>query len=123
MKVLIQESKLKSFIDNQLDYNLSDRIEVVDSWEGAPPKVRYMFGGKNQFNYLLNNYGPMFFFISPNFESENYLVQHRKNDEGEWYWDIKDYWNKPIDEATVMDSLGLNFGIPVGKLIKHYVED
>jgi hypothetical protein len=122
MKVLIQESKLKSFIDNQLDYNLSDRIEIVDSWEGAPREVRYMFGSKASFIYLLNNYGPMYIFNSP-IESENYLVQHRKNDEGEWYWDIKDYWNNPIDDDTVMDSLGLNFGIPVGKLIKYYVED
>lgn len=123
MKVLIQESKLKSFIDNQLDYDLSDRIETVDSWEGAPRKVRYMFGSKDRFNYLLNNYGPMYFLNSPNRESENYLVQHRKNDEGEWYWDIKDYWNNPIDDDTVMASLGLNFGIPIGKLIKYYVED
>jgi hypothetical protein len=122
MKVLIQESKLKSFIYNQLDYDLSDRIETVDSWEGAPMKVRYMFVSKQRFNHLLNNYGPMYFFSSPE-ENENYIVQHRKNDEGEWYWDIKDYWNNPIDEYVVMRSLGLNFGIPIEKLIKYYVED
>jgi hypothetical protein len=122
MKVLIQESKLKSFIDNQLDYDLSDRIETIDSWLGAPQMVRYMFGSKDRFNNLLNNYGPMYFFHSPK-DSENYLIHHRRNDEGEWYWDIKDIYNNPIDDDTVMASLGLNFGIPVGKLIKYYVED
>lgn len=122
MKVLIQESKLKSFIDSQLDYDLSDRIEVVDSWEGAPMKVRYMFGFKDRFNNLLNNYGPMYFFHSSN-ENENYLVQHRKNDEGEWYWDIKDYWNNPIEESTLMSSLGLYLGLSLNQLIDYYVED
>jgi hypothetical protein len=122
MKVLIQESKLKSFIDNQLGYDLSDRIEVIDSWVGAPEKVRYMFGSKNQFINLLNYYGPMYFFNSPE-ERENYLIQHRKNDKGEWYWDIKDYWNNPIDDYDFMNTLGLNLGISVGQLIKYYVED
>jgi len=122
MKVIIQESKLKSFIDSKLDYDLSDRIETIDSWEGAPIKVRYMFGSKNMFNRLLNYYGPMYLFKSLK-ERENYLVQHRQNDDGEWHWDIRDYWNNKIDDNEVMDSLGLNFGISVGKLIKYYVRD
>ena len=122
MKVLIQESKLKSFIDSQLDYDLSDYIKTIDSWEGAPQKVRYMFGSKDRFNWLLNNYGTMYFFHRSN-ENENYLVQHRKNDKGEWYWDIKDYWNNPIDDYDLMNSLGLSLGISVGQLIKYYVED
>jgi len=122
MKVLIQESKLKSFIDNQLDYNLSEIIEVVDSWEGAPQKVRYMFSSKERFNNLLNNWGPMYHFTPPG-DYKNYLVQPRRNDDGEYYWDIKDYFNNQIEDSEVMDSLGLNFGIPIGKLIKYYVED
>jgi hypothetical protein len=122
MKVLIQESKLKSFIDNQLGYDLSDRIDVIDSWVGAPEKVRYMFGSKDRFNWLLNNFGPMYFFNSPE-ERENYLVQYRRNDEGEWNWVINDYWNNPIDDYDFMNTLGLNLGISVGQLIKYYVED
>ena len=64
----------------------------------------------------------MYFFHRSN-ENENYLVQHRKNDKGEWYWDIKDYWNNPIDDYDLMNSLGLSLGISVGQLIKYYVED
>ena len=122
MKVLIQESKLKSFINNQLGYDLSDRIDVIDSWEGAPQKVRYMFRSKENFNWLLNHYGPMYFFNSPE-ERENYLLQYRRNDEGDFWWDIKDYWNNQIDEYDFMDTLGLNLGISVGQLMKYYVED
>jgi hypothetical protein len=122
MKVLIQESKLKSFIDSQLDYDLSDRIEVVDSWEGAPQKVRYMFGSKDRFNWLLNNFGPMYFFNSPE-ERENYLVQYRRNGDGEWNWVINDYWNNPIEESDFMGSLGLYLGLSLNQLIEFYVED
>ncbi len=122
MKVLIQESKLKSFIDNQLGYDLSDRIDVIDSWEGAPIDVRYMFPSKESFTKLLNYNGPMYFFHSPEV-SKKFLVQHRRNDDGEYYWDIRDYTSYPVDEYDFMNTFGLNLGLSVGQLIKYYVED
>jgi len=115
MKLIITESKLKSYIDNRLDYDLSDRIEVVDKPLNAPTITRYVFPDRNSFVYNLVNWGPMYVFTSPN--NNDYLAQKRMK--GDWY--IYDIFDNRISENELLSKMGIDLGIPLDKIIKYYV--
>ena len=115
MRIIITESRLKSYINNRLDYDLSDRIEIIDKPLNAPTITRYVFSDRDEFVYNLVTWGPMYVFTSPN--NNDYLAQKRKD--GDWF--VYDIFGNRISENELLSKMGIDFGIPLDKIIKHYV--
>lgn len=114
MKIVITESKLKSYINNHLDYNLSDRIEVIDKPLKRPTITRYIFSNSS-FLYSLVTWGPMYVFTSPS--NDDYLAQKREGD-----WHIFDIYGDSLSENVLLSNMGIHFGVPLDKIIKYYVK-
>ena len=118
MKIIITENRLKDLIYKILGYNLSDRIEMVTSWYELDSKGQYLFSdGKQEFNWLLNHYGPMYLF---NINENEYYVQPQGKKYGTLVLSVKK--NRKIDEDDFLKILGLDIlGISLNKLIDEFV--
>ena len=123
MKITITEDRLLNLINKTLGYNLSDRIEMITSWEGAPVDCRYMFPSKERFNKLLNEWGPMYWFRTP--ENGIWLAQQRENREWHIYNGYyNDVYGASIDEYELLNYMGLSmFGISLNFIIDNFVEE
>lgn len=123
MKFIITESKIENLINKTLGYKLSDRIEMITSWEGAPVDCRYMFPSKERFNKLLNEWGPMYWFRTP--EAGVWLAQQREN--RKWYiynGYYNDVYGTSIDEYELLKYMGMSmFGISLNFIIDNFVEE
>ena len=102
-----------------MDYDLSDRIEMMTSWYDFSLKDRENIfdNSKRICNYYLNSYGPMYkFFIGDDF----YLTQYHGKDNG---WFISKNGNEgKIDEYELIYRLKLPPVISIDMLIKLFVE-
>ena len=121
MKIIISENRLVYLINDTLGYDLSQTIKMITDWEGAPSPSRYMFPSEERFNALLNNWGPMYWFITPN--DGKWLAQQREG--GEWFI-YQQYYNDQygvrIDEGQLLSFMGVGmFGIPLTTIIDNFV--
>ena len=120
---MVTEDRLLNLINKTLGYNLSDKIEMITSWEEAPADCRYTFQTKERFNRWLNKWGPMYRFRTP--ENGIWLVQQREN--RKWYI-FASYYNNAfgtsIDEYELLSYMGLSmFGISLQFIIDNFVEE
>jgi hypothetical protein len=120
MKILIAENKLKSLINKMIGYNLSDRIEMITSWLELSPKGQYLFSdGRDEFRWLLNNFGPMYLF---HIDGNNYYIQPQSKEYGVLV--LSEKQNRKIDEYDFLKILGIeHLGIGLNKIINEYVEE
>ena len=121
MKIIISENKFKSMVTKMVGYNLSDRIEMVTSWEDLTgTEKNNVFGGDKKFvNMYLNKYGPMFIFS--NIRGHNYLAQ---NQEGQIWFIVDTSTGYEIDYSDFLGKLNLeSTGISLRKIIDEFAEE
>jgi len=119
MKILITESKFKNMVNKFIGYDLSDHIEIITSWYELDSGGQRLFAdGKEEFNWLLNHYGPMFLF---NVNGDNYYVQPQGKEYGTLV--LSDKKNRKIEEYDFLKILGIDvLGIKLDKIIDEFVE-
>ena len=107
MKIIITENRLKELVEKILGYDLTKNIEIITSWYELDSGGQRLFAdGKEEFNWLLNHYGPMFLF-----NVNGTLV-------------LSDRKNRKIDENNFLKILGLDIlGISLNKLIDEFAEE
>jgi hypothetical protein len=120
MKIIITENRLKGLINNILGYNLSDNIEIITNWIELGPKGQNLFtDGRDEFRWLLNNYGPMYLV---NVNGDNYYLHPQGKEYGTLV--LSEKQNRKIDEDDFLKILGLDMlGISLNKLIDEFVEE
>ena len=121
MKIIITESKFKSMVTKMVGYDLSNRIEMVTSWENLTgTEKRIVFGdNKAVFFHYQNHYGPMFIFS--NIHGHNYLVQ---NQEGQIWFIVNTSTGYEIDYYDFLGKLNLDStGISLRKIIDEFAEE
>lgn len=120
MKILITENRLKSIVKRILGYDLSDNIEIITSWHELDSGGQRLFSdGKEEFNWLLNHYGPMFLF---NVNGDNYYAQPQGKELGTLV--LSDRKNRKIKENDFLKIIGLDIlGISLNKLIDEFAEE
>ena len=119
MKIIISENKFKSMVTKMVGYNLSNRIEIITSWEDLTgTEKNNVFGGDKKFvNMYLNKYGPMFIFS--NIRGHNYLAQ---NQEGQIWFIVDTSTGYEIDYYDFLGKLNLDStGISLRKIIDEFV--
>ena len=117
MKVIITESKLKSFLKNKFGIDLDGKIEMVtNKWE-LPMEFDRVIAPK-VLNIYLNRFGPMFVFKIRN--HGNFLYQNQNGlefvaDDNDRMINIDDFYN----------ILGVNkyLGISIDNLIDIYFKE
>jgi hypothetical protein len=120
MKIIITENKLKRIVNNLIGYDLSDHIEIITSWYELDSGGQRLFSdGKEEFNWLLNQFGPMFLF---NVQGDNYYVQPQGKKFGTLV--LSDKKNRKINEDDFLRILGIeSLGIDMNEIIdKFFVE-
>ena len=120
MKILITENKLKNLINKVLGYDLSDRIEMITNWIELGPKGQYLFSdGREEFRWLLNNFGPMYLF---HIDGNNYYVQPQSKEYGVLV--LSEKQNRKIDESDFLNILGIkHLGIGLDYIINNFVNE
>jgi hypothetical protein len=115
MRLLITENKLKSFISKRLGVDLSNKIQMITSYNELPDKFK-IFIKRVDINEYLNSDGPMFLFSTENGE---YLYQNWKYGSM-----IIDYRGTEINDSKLLELLGVDMlGINIEELIKLYFEE
>jgi hypothetical protein len=115
MNVLITENKLKSFISKRLGIDLSNKIQMITSYNELPDKFK-IFLRRVDINKYLNSGGPMFLFST---ENDKYLYQNYKYGSM-----IIDYRGTEINDSKLLELLGVSMlGIDIEELIKLYFEE
>ena len=111
-------------VTKMVGYNLSNRIEMITSWENLTgTEKRIIFGdnktGRTIFVTYLNNYGPMFLFS--NIHGHNYLAQ---NQEGQIWFIVDTSTGYEIDYYDFLGLLNLDStGISLRKIIDEFAEE
>ena len=121
MKIIISENKFKSMVTKMVGYNLSDRIEMVTSWEDLSGTEKNLIFGDNKpiFVSYQNKYGPMFIFS--NIHGQNYLAQ---NQEGQIWFIVSTKTGYEIDYYDFLSKLNLDMlGISLRKIIDEFAEE
>ena len=121
MKILIKEGIVKKMVNRVLGYDLTDRIEMITSWEELDESLKnnVFTINKSTFNWTLNNYGPMFCF---NIGDTKFLVQNRPDG---WYI-RSDNDNLPlnIEDEELLNYIGVGFmGVKLQQIIDEFVEE
>jgi len=121
MKIIITENKFKSMVTKMVGYDLSNRIEMITSWENLTGSENHnVFGNrKDVFNHYLNNYGPMYLFS--NIHGHNYLAQNQK---GKLWFIVDTSTGYEIDYYDFLQMLNLDMtGISLRKIIDEFAEE
>ena len=121
MKIIISENKFKSMVTKMVGYNLSNRIEMITSWENLTGTEKHTIFGDNKpiFVTYLNHYGPMFLFS--NIHGHNYLAQ---NQEGRIWFIVDTSTGYEIDYYDFLGLLNLDStGISLRKIIDEFAEE
>ena len=108
-------------VTKMVGYNLSNRIEMITSWENLTGTEKYNVFGNNKtiFATYLNNYGPMFLFS--NIHGDNYLAQNQK---GQLWFIVDTSTNYEIDYYDFLGRLNLDStGISLRKIIDEFAEE
>ncbi len=119
MKFIITENKIKDLITKEVGYNLSDHIEVITNWVELGPKGQYLFSdGREEFRWLLNNYGSMYLF---HINGNNYYAQPQKE---YGVLVLSEKQNRKIDESDFLNILGIkHLGIGLDYIINNFVNE
>jgi len=116
MKLIITESKLKSFLKDKFGVDLDGKIEMVTNKYELPeefwnitPKVLHIY---------LNRFGPMFVFKIKNYG--NFLYQNQNGSEF-----VADDNDRMIDIDDFYNILGVNkyLGLSIDDLINIYFKE
>ena len=121
MKIIISENKFKSMVTKMVGYDLSNRIEMITSWENLTGTEKHTVFGDNKsiFVHYQNHYGPMFIFS--NIHGHNYLVQ---NQEGQIWFIVNTSTGYEIDYYDFLGKLNLeSTGISLRKIIDEFAEE
>lgn len=120
MKIIITENRLEKLINTTIGYNLSDHIEMITSWYELDSGGQRLFSdGKQEFNWLLNHYGPMFLF---DVNGDDYYVQPQGEEYGTLVLSVKK--NNKIKESDFLRILGINMlGISLNDIINYFVKE
>ena len=120
MKIIITKNRLKELVEKILGYDLTENIETITSWYELDSSGQRLFSdGKEEFNWLLNHYGPMFLF---NVNGDNYYVQPQGKEYGTLV--LSDKKNRKIDEYDFLKILGIDvLGIKLAKIIDEFVDE
>jgi hypothetical protein len=121
MKIIITENKFKNMVTKLIGYDLSNRIEMITSWENLTGSEKNNVFGDNKsiFVRYQNHYGPMFIFS--NFKGHNYLVQ---NQEGQTWFIVDTSTGYEIDYYDFLSILKIDMlGISLRKIIDEFVEE
>ena len=116
MNILITESKLKSFLKHRFDFDLSDKIRMVQNWDDLSGPFRRIIRRKD-LNHYLNKFGPMYIFTTDNGE---FLYQNQNGDIL-----IADELDRPISLGKFYKIIGFTdtLGISLDDLIDTYFEE
>lgn len=121
MKILIKEGIVKKMVNRVLGYDLTDRIEMITSWDELETSVKHGIYSNNRgsFNWALNNYGPMFYF---NIGETKFLVQNRPDG---WYIrSDNDDLPLNIKDEELLNYIGIGFmGVKLQQIIDEFVEE
>ena len=123
MRIIITENKLVNLINKTLGDKFSPNIQMITNYYDANILIRRMFDDKEEFNNLLNHWGPMYFIKTP--ECGDWLAQQRKN--REWFifknghMIIDGVEVLIIDEYKLLSCMGLSMlGIPLQTIIDNF---
>lgn len=100
MRLLITESKLKSFFENKLGIDLTGKIEVITNVSDLYGDLRFCFSNKF-LNTRMNYWGPIFL-ISLN-EDTKFMYQKENKDN---CWIVDNDCNY-LSENELMDKIGI----------------
>ena len=116
MKIVITESKLKSFLKDRFDFDLSDKIRMVQNWGDLSSTFKRMIRRKF-LNHFLNEFGPMYLFTTDNGE---FLYQKQGGDIL-----IVDDRDRPISLNKFYENIGFTdtLGISLDDLIDTYFNE
>ena len=122
MRIIITENKFKSLIHKVIGYDLSERIEMITSWEELTGSEQdNVFGGDKKFvNIYLNKYGPMYRFNNVgSYGYDDYLVQNQKGSD----WFVVDAsTGYDMDYYDFLKLLGIDMlGVNLRKIIDEFV--
>lgn len=120
MKFIITENILRKLINNMIGYDLSDHIEMITNWYDLDSEGKELFAdGRVEFNWLLNNYGPMYLF---NIDNKKYLAQPQSEEYGVLV--ISYEKNRKINEREFLKIIGIDMlGVGLNKIIDDFVEE
>lgn len=120
MKFIITENKIKDLITKEVGYDLSDRIEIITNWIELGPKGQYLFSdGREEFRWLLNNFGPMYLI---HINGNNYYIQPQSKEYGVLV--LSEKQNRKIDEGDFLNILGIkHLGIGLDWIINNFVNE
>lgn len=115
MKILINESNLKSFLKNRFNFDLTGKIKMITSTHDLPEKFKFI--DPQIIRTYLNKFGPIFII---NLGGLNYLYQ---NQEGNREL-VADEYDRVYPIHIFMDILGIRgLGLRVQDLIDMYFEE
>lgn len=115
VKIVITETKLKTFIKNKLGVDLTDKVNLVtNKWE--LPKEFNRTITPSALNHYLNRFGPMY---AVEVDNNTYLLQ----DQGDRIV-IVDSNDKIYDEFELMNKIGIPpLGIKLKDILDLYVDE
>jgi len=118
MKFLITESKIKEFIQNKFNIDLTDNIYVIASYEDLPWKHRYKFNEKG-FNNKLNEFGPMYYL---SYKDLDFIISFQTDSEGKEASIVELSHTRVYTESELLDYIGLGrLPLPLEQLINIYL--
>jgi hypothetical protein len=113
MKYIISESNIKRLIQKYFNKDLSDNIEIIQSYDDLPMDFKFAWF-KSEFNGMLNRFGPAYI-IKTN--EDNFLVTPGSS------WTAVNFNGDPIPVHKIMDYLGIgSLGLSFDQLIRTYGE-
>lgn len=110
MKYIITENKLKNFIKNKFNLDLTGKIRMITSQTQVPMEFDFTLSPQG-IRYMLNTNGPMYL-IRHGYD--DYLVQPTTNLKE---WKVVAGGNGYISESEFFDNLGIPHVMSVGDLI------
>ena len=114
MKSINTESRIKDFIRSQFDVDLTDKILSIEYFEDLPTKYQGKLN-KQQVNYYLNRFGPMYFISYNGFD---FLIQFQGNN----FLIVEMLRAEIFSESELIKFFGLDkMGLTLNQLIDIYL--
>lgn len=120
MKILLTESKLKEFIKNKFGVDLTDKIDLIQSFEDLPGYAKGDLP-KSVFNHYLNKHGPMF---GIKIGDKYFTIQRQRFEHGNFTYIIELPEDITTTEDELLELLGLDrLGVPLMDIIDIYFKE
>lgn len=118
MKFLITENRIKDFLKTKFDFDLTDKVRMIESYDDLPGQFKIYMGYK-VFNDMLNRYGPAYLITLKSRQGEQYFLYQNRGKDGNILVNEIDV---TIPERKFMESFGIDVtGLSLEDVINLYV--